>query len=66
VPASTAASAALAAELRGAGFRFTGPVTAYALMQACGIVNDHLAGCYRRPQLARAGRTDPGPGGGAR
>jgi DNA-3-methyladenine glycosylase I len=48
VPASTSASKALSKELRGHGFRFTGPVTAYATMQACGIVNDHLAGCISR------------------
>jgi DNA-3-methyladenine glycosylase I len=45
VPASTPASAALAKELKRRGFRFVGPTTAYALMQACGLVDDHLAGC---------------------
>jgi DNA-3-methyladenine glycosylase I len=48
IPAQTAASVALSKELRGHGFTFTGPVTAYATMQACGIVNDHLAACYVR------------------
>ena len=48
VPAMTSQSKALAKDLRGRGFRFTGPVTAYATMQACGIVNDHLAGCVSR------------------
>ena len=48
VPAWTPASRALAAELRRHGFRFAGPVTAYSTMQACGVVNDHLAGCFRR------------------
>jgi DNA-3-methyladenine glycosylase I len=48
IPAWTAASKALSKELRKHGFRFTGPVTAYATMQACGVVNDHLAGCLRR------------------
>ncbi len=48
VPASTPASKALAAELKSHGFTFTGPVTAYATMQACGIVNDHLAACVAR------------------
>ncbi|MBV9379114.1 MAG: DNA-3-methyladenine glycosylase I [Streptosporangiaceae bacterium] len=48
VPASTNASKALSAELRKHGFTFTGPVTAYATMQACGIVNDHLTACFRR------------------
>jgi DNA-3-methyladenine glycosylase I len=48
VPAWTPASKALSAELRRAGFRFAGPVTVYATMQACGVVDDHLAGCYLR------------------
>ena len=48
IPAQTPASARLAAELRSRGFVFTGPVTAYATMQACGLVNDHLAGCFAR------------------
>jgi DNA-3-methyladenine glycosylase I len=48
VPSSTQASKRLSAELRKHGFTFTGPVTAYATMQACGIVNDHLAGCFAR------------------
>jgi DNA-3-methyladenine glycosylase I len=48
VPPVTPASKALAAELKRHGFTFTGPVTAYATMQACGIVNDHLAACIAR------------------
>jgi len=48
VPSATPASKALSAELRRHGFRFTGPVTAYATMQACGVVNDHLAACFCR------------------
>jgi DNA-3-methyladenine glycosylase I len=48
VPSSTPAAKALSADLRRNGFRFTGPVTAYAAMQACGVVNDHLADCFRR------------------
>ena len=48
VPAQTPASKALSKELRQYGFTFTGPVTAYATMQACGIVNDHLAACFCR------------------
>jgi DNA-3-methyladenine glycosylase I len=48
VPASTPAAKALSADLRRHGFRFTGPVTAYATMQACGLVDDHLADCFRR------------------
>jgi DNA-3-methyladenine glycosylase I len=48
VPSSTPASKALAAHLRRHGFSFTGPVTVYATMQSCGVVDDHLAGCFRR------------------
>ncbi|MEV8531186.1 DNA-3-methyladenine glycosylase I [Streptomyces sp. NPDC051211] len=48
VPAVTPESAALAKALKKAGIRFVGPTTAYALMQACGLVNDHLAACVRR------------------
>jgi DNA-3-methyladenine glycosylase I len=48
VPATTPESTALAKELKAAGFRFIGPTTAYALMQACGLVDDHLVGCWRR------------------
>jgi len=48
VPAVTAESRAMAKELKRRGFRFVGPTTAYALMQACGLVNDHLAGCAAR------------------
>ena len=51
IPAHTPASKALSAELRRSGFTFTGPVTAYATMQACGVVNDHLADCFRRTAL---------------
>ncbi|WP_276511362.1 DNA-3-methyladenine glycosylase I [Candidatus Frankia nodulisporulans] len=46
VPAKTPASIALAKALRAAGFVFIGPTTAYALMQACGLVDDHLAACW--------------------
>lgn len=45
VPAVTDASTALSKALRRAGFVFVGPTTAYALMQALGLVDDHLAGC---------------------
>jgi DNA-3-methyladenine glycosylase I len=52
LPASTPESAALAAELKRRGFRFVGPTTVYAMMQACGVVDDHLAGCFVRDELA--------------
>jgi DNA-3-methyladenine glycosylase I len=48
VPALTPESTALAKTLKREGFRFVGPTTAYAAMQACGLVNDHLAGCVAR------------------
>ncbi len=48
VPAVTAESTAMAKELKRRGFRFVGPTTAYATMQACGLVNDHLEGCHAR------------------
>jgi DNA-3-methyladenine glycosylase I len=48
VPATTPESKALAQELKRRGFRFVGPTTAYAAMQACGLVNDHLMGCVAR------------------
>ncbi|NEW40280.1 DNA-3-methyladenine glycosylase I [Nocardia cyriacigeorgica] len=46
VPATTPESIALAKELKRRGFRFVGPTTAYALMQATGLVDDHLADCW--------------------
>lgn len=49
VPATTPESIALAKELKRRGFKFVGPTTAYALMQATGMVDDHLAGCFVPP-----------------
>ena len=51
IPASTPESIALSKELRRRGFRFVGPTTAYAAMQALGIVNDHLEDCFVRPTV---------------
>jgi DNA-3-methyladenine glycosylase I len=48
VPAQTEASRALARELKARGFRFVGPTTAYAAMQACGLIDDHLVDCVAR------------------
>jgi DNA-3-methyladenine glycosylase I len=56
VPPLTAESTALAKELKRHGFRFVGPTTAYAAMQACGLVNDHLAGCVARAATEAAQR----------
>jgi DNA-3-methyladenine glycosylase I len=47
VPATSAESVAMARDLKKRGFRFVGPTTAYALMQATGMVDDHIAGCFR-------------------
>ncbi len=51
VPATTADSIALAKALKRHGLVFVGPTTAYAAMQACGLVDDHLAGCHVRAAL---------------
>jgi DNA-3-methyladenine glycosylase I len=51
--ATTPESAALSKELLAAGFRFVGPTTVYATMQACGVVNDHLADCIVRAEVER-------------
>jgi DNA-3-methyladenine glycosylase I len=51
VPAATDESKALAKELKRRGCKFVGLTTAYALMQAVGIVNDHIAGCYVRAEV---------------
>lgn len=47
LPATSAESVALAKALKRNGFVFVGPTTAYAAMQACGLVDDHLTGCFR-------------------
>jgi DNA-3-methyladenine glycosylase I len=51
LPPTTPESAALSKELKRAGFRFVGPTTVYAAMQACGVVNDHLASCFVRAKV---------------
>lgn len=53
VPAKTAESEALSKDLRKRGFRFAGSTICYALMQATGMVNDHLVSCYRHKELKR-------------
>jgi DNA-3-methyladenine glycosylase I len=52
--ATTPESVALSKALKKAGFRFVGPTTVYAAMQACGVVNDHLADCIVREEVERA------------
>jgi DNA-3-methyladenine glycosylase I len=54
IPAVTPESTALSKELKRLGFRFLGPTTVYATMQACGVVNDHLVGCHVRGEVERA------------
>jgi DNA-3-methyladenine glycosylase I len=56
LPALTPESTALSKELKRRGFRFVGPTTAYAAMEACGIVNDHLLGCWVRADVERERR----------
>jgi DNA-3-methyladenine glycosylase I len=63
-PAETDASRAMSRDLRRRGFRFVGPTICYAFMQATGMVNDHLRGCFRWREVRRprrtAGRTSRG------
>jgi DNA-3-methyladenine glycosylase I len=59
LPALTPESTALSKELKRRGFRFVGPTTAYAAMQACGIVNDHVVGCYVRAEVEQERRALP-------
>ena len=61
LPAQTPESKALAKELKRRGFRFVGPTTAYALMQACGLVNDHLASCFVRAEVEAQRKDLPSP-----
>jgi DNA-3-methyladenine glycosylase I len=51
LPAITPESTALSKDLKKRGFRFVGPTTAYAMMQAGGLVNDHVAGCWVRAEV---------------
>jgi DNA-3-methyladenine glycosylase I len=51
IPSVTAESKAMARELKRRGFRFVGPTTAYALMQATGMVDDHIRGCWVPPTV---------------
>ncbi len=68
-PATTKASVALAKDLRCRGWTFVGPTTCYAFMQAMGLVNDHLEGCWVREEAERsrsqAGDVVLNPGGKA-
>jgi DNA-3-methyladenine glycosylase I len=57
IPARTLISAVLSRDLERRGVRFFGPVIAYAFMQAVGMVNDHLTGCFRHDEIARSTRS---------
>jgi DNA-3-methyladenine glycosylase I len=59
VPTETTLSRALSRDLRARGFRFVGPTICYAFMQATGMVNDHVVGCFRRAPLRRLGGPAP-------
>ncbi len=59
VPAETDASRAMSRDLRSRGFAFVGPTICYAFMQATGMVNDHLTGCFRHAELSARSDTTP-------
>jgi len=51
IPTETAESRAMSNDLKRRGFRFVGPTICYSLMQACGLVNDHVMSCFRYPEV---------------
>jgi DNA-3-methyladenine glycosylase I len=53
IPAETAESRSMSKELKRRGFRFVGPTVCYAFMQAAGLVNDHVVGCFRHAEVGR-------------
>jgi DNA-3-methyladenine glycosylase I len=53
IPSETEESKAMSKDLKKRGFRFVGPTVCYAFMQACGLVNDHVAACFRYADVAR-------------
>jgi DNA-3-methyladenine glycosylase I len=57
IPARTAQSDAMSADLKRRGFTFVGPTIIYAHMQAVGMVNDHLVDCFRHREITKLGRT---------
>jgi len=56
IPARTAESDALSKDLKKRGFTFVGSTICYAFLQATGLVNDHVVGCFRHAEVARPGR----------
>lgn len=61
IPATTGTSTAMSKDLKARGWRFVGPTTAYAFMQAMGLVNDHLEGCHVREKVEHARADFPSP-----
>ncbi|MEM1412975.1 MAG: DNA-3-methyladenine glycosylase I [Pseudomonadota bacterium] len=64
VPGSTPQSEALSKQLKRHGFRFVGPTTVYAYLQAAGVVNDHLTSCFRHPDRLAEREADKSLSGG--
>ena len=62
VPAATPVLAAMSRALKARGFRFVGPTICYAFMQAAGMVNDHLASCFRWEECKELVAVDADPG----
>ncbi len=60
---TSAAATALSKDLKKLGWKFVGPTTVYAFMQAMGLINDHVAGCVVRTKVERARKTFRRPGG---
>jgi DNA-3-methyladenine glycosylase I len=56
LPASTPVSDRMSKDMKRRGFRFVGTTICYSLMQACGLVNDHLLSCYRYGEIQAIGR----------
>jgi DNA-3-methyladenine glycosylase I len=56
IPAETAESKAMSKDLKAKGFRFVGPTVCYAFMQACGLVQAHVASCFRYAELSGSAR----------
>ena len=60
LPAETDESRAMSKELKRRGFRFVGPTICYSLMQACGLVNDHVVACFRYAEVGESGPVSAG------
>ena len=60
IPAETPESKAMSKELKRRDFRFVGPTVCYAFMQACGLVNDHVASCFRYDEILAGYESQPG------